>query len=182
MVIVMIMIMIMMLLSSIRVYCNSSSRSRSSSSMFHMRNKYQGRYDFDILKRSNPNLVTIKNSYNNDDTIDYSDANSVRQLNKAILLSHYDNIKYWDIPDGYLVPPIPSRSDYIHHLNDLIQSSSSSSRSSNNIRGIDIGCGASLIYSLIGTSEYNWSFVATDIDQQALASAKTIIDNNNINR
>ena len=166
---------------------SSTDRSRSSSSMFHVRNKYQGRYDFSALKRVNPNLITIKNIHNNDDTIDYTNANSVIQLNKAILMSHYDGIRYWDIPDGYLVPPIPSRADYIHHIHDLISSSSSSSSSGSSsrgssIRGIDIGCGASLIYSLVGTNEYGWSFVSTDIDVGAIASARRIVENNNINR
>jgi len=147
------------------------------------------------LKRVNPNLITIKNIHNNDDTIDYTNANSVIQLNKAILMSHYDGIRYWDIPDGYLVPPIPSRADYIHHVHDLISSSrgsssssssgctsSSSGSSGSSIRGIDIGCGASLIYSLIGTNEYGWSFVGTDIDVGAIASARRIVEKNNITR
>jgi 23S rRNA (adenine1618-N6)-methyltransferase len=43
---------------------------------------------------------------------------------------------------------------------------------------LDIGTGASCIYPLIGTSEYGWQFVATDINADALANAQRILDAN----
>jgi 23S rRNA A1618 N6-methylase RlmF len=42
---------------------------------------------------------------------------------KALLLSYY-GIKDWKVPENYLCPPIPSRADYVHHVSDLISSSS----------------------------------------------------------
>jgi 23S rRNA (adenine1618-N6)-methyltransferase len=42
------------------------------------------------------------------------------------------------------------------------------------IRGLDIGTGASLIYPLLGTQTYGWSFLATDVDPTSMASARSI--------
>ena len=42
---------------------------------------------------------------------------------QALLLSYY-GIKDWKVPEKYLCPPIPSRADYVHHVSDLISSSS----------------------------------------------------------
>ena len=43
------------------------------------------------------------------------------------------------------------------------------------VRVLDVGVGASAIYPLVGHREYGWSFVGTDIDGAALASAARII-------
>ena len=40
------------------------------------------------------------------------------------------------------------------------------------VRGMDIGCGANLIYPLLGTTVYEWHFVAVDIVTAALAGAR----------
>jgi len=49
-----------------------------------------------------------------------------------------------------------------------------------NVRILDIGTGASCIYPLVGNAEYNWKFVGTDIDKNALESAQLIVDNNKL--
>uniref|UniRef100_UPI0025D72F66 RlmF-related methyltransferase n=1 Tax=Yoonia sp. TaxID=2212373 RepID=UPI0025D72F66 len=46
---------------------------------------------------------------------------------------------------------------------------------------LDIGTGASLVYPLVGQSEYGWHFTGTDIDAGALKSAQQICDLNNLN-
>jgi len=33
---------------------------------------------------------------------------------------HYYDIEYWDIPEGYLCPPIPGRADYIHYMAQML--------------------------------------------------------------
>ena len=38
-------------------------------------------------------------------TIDFSNPEGVKSLNKALLKAYY-NISFWDIPEGYLCPPI----------------------------------------------------------------------------
>ena len=99
-------------------------------------------------------------------------------LNKAILIQDY-GLSYWDIPEGYLCPPIPGRADYIHHVADLLASSNQGRiPKGQDVRVLDIGVGANAVYPIIGWREYGWSFVGTDTDEKALASAQKIIDEN----
>ena len=111
-------------------------------------------------------------------TIDFSDAEAVKNLNKALLLSHY-NVVYWDIPATYLCPPIPGRVDYIHYLADLLASSNNNAiPTSESVQGLDIGIGANCIYPILGNALYGWSFVGTDTDEKALQNCKKIIGQN----
>ncbi len=48
------------------------------------------------------------------------------------------------------------------------------------IRALDIGTGASCIYPLLGSAEYNWRFVGTDVDKQSLQHAQNIINENGL--
>lgn len=43
----------------------------------------------------------------------------MKAFNRALLQQFYD-VREWDIPDGYLCPPIPGRADYLHYLADLL--------------------------------------------------------------
>ena len=140
--------------------------------VLHPENRFNLGYDFDVLVKQNPILeeFVITNKYNSI-TIDFSNPQAVKELNKALLFT-YKNISVWDFPDENLCPPIPGRLDYIHHLNDLLGNEK-------NIKILDIGTGATCIYPLLGVAEYNWSFVATDIDLDALDTAQDNIDDNN---
>lgn len=145
----------------------------------HKRNKHRARYDFGPLINRCPELATmvIQNRHG-EDTIDFFNPEAVKLLNKAMLL-HYYNLEYWDIPDEYLCPPIPGRADYIHHIADLLGSSDFGRiPTGDTIKCLDIGVGANCIYPIIGNSEYGWSFIGSDIDPGAIASANHIIDSN----
>lgn len=138
---------------------------------FHPRNRHQGRYDFEKLIAANGELepFVAQNKYG-DLSIDFFDPQAVKTLNKALLALHY-NIEYWEIPEGALTPPIPSRADYIHHVAELIAGAK-------NARCIDIGVGANCIYPIVGCGEYGWSFVGTDINADSIANAQAIVDKN----
>ncbi|NRF38909.1 23S rRNA (adenine(1618)-N(6))-methyltransferase RlmF [Pedobacter foliorum] len=145
----------------------------------HPRNKHRFRYDFPELIKSHPELknYVAVNSYG-DQSIDFSDPESVKSLNKA-LLKHFYDISYWDIPAGYLCPPIPGRADYVHYLADLLASVNNGvvpTRKS--IRGLDVGIGANCVYPIVGHQEYGWSFVGSEIDSGAIRAAKAIISAN----
>ncbi|HEY9083627.1 MAG TPA: 23S rRNA (adenine(1618)-N(6))-methyltransferase RlmF [Vicingaceae bacterium] len=145
----------------------------------HPRNKHQGRYDFKELISSCPELEPFVrlNNYN-DESIDFSNAKAVMMLNKA-LLKHFYEIDYWNIPEGYLCPPIPGRADYIHHIANLLASSNHDKiPTGSQIKCLDIGIGANCIYPIIGNKEYGWSFVGSDIDPASIQSANEIIENN----
>ena len=89
-------------------------------SNLHPRNLHRNGYDFEYLVEQSPELEghLFVNEFDTI-TLDFSVSSSVRALNKALLKAHY-NIDMWDIPNGYLCPPIPGRVDYIHYLADLI--------------------------------------------------------------
>ena len=148
-------------------------------SHLHPRNLHRNGYDFEALILVSPELklFVFTNQYQTQ-TIDFSDAEAVKNLNKALLLSHY-NVKYWDIPATYLCPPIPGRVDYIHYLADLLASSNNNSiPTTETIQGLDIGIGANCIYPILGNALYGWSFVGTDTDEKALQNCKKIISQN----
>jgi 23S rRNA (adenine1618-N6)-methyltransferase len=147
----------------------------------HPRNRHTGRYDFEALIQSSPALSRFvsQNSYG-DLSIDFADPNAVKALNAA-LLSNFYGIVDWKIPAGYLCPPVPGRADYIHNIADLLSGDSRHDGKiprGESIRVLDIGVGANCIYPIIGNREYGWSFVGSDIDPVALASAKEIVGAN----
>jgi 23S rRNA (adenine1618-N6)-methyltransferase len=113
-------------------------------------------------------------------TIDFQNVLAVRMLNRALLKTYY-NINFWDIPPNYLCPPIPGRVDYIHYLADLLaQSNNQEIPRGRNVKVLDIGTGASLVYPLIGQSEYGWHFTGVDIDPIAIKSAQQICQFNKL--
>ncbi|MCR6642571.1 MAG: RlmF-related methyltransferase [Sporocytophaga sp.] len=112
------------------------------------------------------------------ETIDFSNPQAVKALNKALLMACY-NIKYWDIPESYLCPPIPGRVDYIHYIADLLASNNNGViPQGKNVQVLDIGTGANCIYPILGNAVYDWSFVGTDIDETAIRNCEKIIKNN----
>ncbi|GGD31374.1 23S rRNA (adenine(1618)-N(6))-methyltransferase RlmF [Flavobacterium orientale] len=153
--------------------------SRSEKSTLHPRNKHRSRYEFDVLIQKTPELKSyIFNNEHGIETIDFSNPISVKTLNKALLKTYYD-ILDWELPQDYLCPPIPGRADYIHHIADLLaEVNQNSIPTGNAIMGLDIGVGANCIYPILGNAEYDWSFVATDIDVNALENCISIIENN----
>jgi 23S rRNA (adenine1618-N6)-methyltransferase len=139
----------------------------------HPRNKFNKGYNFDELIKINPKLETYVATNQFDViTIDFSIPEAVKELNKALLFS-YDKISVWDFSDKNLCPPIPGRLDYIHYLADLISTDST-------IKILDIGTGATCIYPILGVAEYDWDFVASDIDLDSLDTAQDIIEDNNL--
>ncbi len=145
----------------------------------HPRNRHQGRYDLEALAKANPELKKFikPNPYDPSlgETIDFSQPEAVKNLNKALLKLYY-GISYWDIPSGALCPPIPGRADYIHYAADLLKKLQQVQN--DKIVVLDIGTGANLVYPLIGQSEYSWSFVASDVDEKSLKNAQQIIERN----
>lgn len=145
----------------------------------HPRNPNRFRYDFEKLIPLFPKLneFVFRNEHDVE-SIDFANPDAVKALNKALLISEYD-IQNWDIPKNYLCPPIPGRADYIHYIADLLANSNDGViPEGENVVGLDIGIGANCIYPIIGNHAYNWSFVGTDIDENAIQNCKKIISEN----
>lgn len=133
----------------------------------HPRSRFRSRYDFARLVAAHAVLAGfVKTNAHGDAGIDYADPRAVKALNAALLADAY-GLRGWDLPAGHLCPPIPGRSDYIHRLADLLEL-----RRGADVRVLDVGTGASVIYPLIGACEYGWSFVGSDIDASSLRWAQ----------
>lgn len=145
----------------------------------HPRNLHKGRYELDKLVNSLPELkpFIFQNEYGNP-TIDFADPKAVKTLNRA-LLKHFYQVENWDIPDGFLCPPIPGRADYVHYAADLLKESNSGKMpTGSGIKVLDIGTGANLIYPLLGNSIYDWNIVGSELNPLALNSADKILEGN----
>ena len=142
----------------------------------HPRNRHRHGYDFAQLVRAEPALAGFvgPNRYGNV-SIDFANPDAVKLLNRALLRQDY-GVADWQIPPQYLCPPVPGRVDYLHYAADLLAADQGGViPRGENIRVLDIGCGANLIYPLLGQHEYGWRFVGADIDAPALANAAGIL-------
>jgi len=168
----------------------------------HERNLHRDGYDFEMLIEASPALKPYvrPNPYGNL-SIDFADPQAVKALNLALLQHHYQ-IEYWDIPTGFLCPPIPGRVDYLHYIADLLAGIDSSTADDKTegqnvphapepepehkskpqkkmkINALDIGTGANGIYPILGIQAYGWRFVASDVDPLSIDNVNRIIERN----
>ncbi len=98
-------------------------------------------------------------------TIKFADSKAVKSLNRALLKFHYGID--WDIPEKNLCPPIPGRLDYLLHVQDLVQRTE--------VKLLDIGTGANLIYPILGKCHFNWQCTGSEVDIESLENAQKII-------
>lgn len=143
----------------------------------HPKNKHQGRYDFKKLIAVLPELKNyVIKTPGNEDSVNFSNPLAVIALNKALLFYHY-HIQYWDIPKGYLCPPIPGRADYIHRVADLLTQECKGIKHQM-VNALDIGVGANCIYPIVAVRDYKWRCVASDIDPISIDNATIIVKRN----
>ncbi|OQY39865.1 MAG: 23S rRNA (adenine(1618)-N(6))-methyltransferase, partial [Spirochaetaceae bacterium 4572_7] len=145
-----------------------SSKKRSG---LHKDNPHNGRYNFSELIDVSSDLEQyLKDNPKGDRTIDFGDSSAVLSLNRALLKKYY-GVDHWDIPQGFLCPPIPGRADYIHYISEF-------TKGLDDVNVLDIGTGANLIYPIIGSQTFNWKFRASDIDPDSISNAQKIVDAN----
>ncbi|WAF66725.1 23S rRNA (adenine(1618)-N(6))-methyltransferase RlmF [Aeromonas dhakensis] len=146
----------------------------------HPRNRHQAPYDFAALSLRTPELqpFVFVNPYGAS-TIDFADPAAVKALNKALLALHY-GIQHWDLPAGYLCPPISGRVDYLHRVADLLAESAGKVPTGKGVRVLDVGVGANCIYPLLGAREYGWRFVGSDIDPVSVKAASLLANSNGL--
>ncbi len=107
--------------------------------------------------------------------INFADPNAVKTLYQARLV-HFYQLNHWDLPEGYLCPAVPGRLDYLLHLQDVLQQSHQGKLPKRrHLTVLDIGCGANLIYPLLAVRALGWRAIASDIDSTALAHARQLI-------
>lgn len=143
----------------------------------HKRNKHQGRYNFAELTKVLPELKQhLIKTPKGEQSINFSDPHAVKLLNKALLARYYD-VSWWDIPPGYLCPPIPGRADYIHRAAALLSSECKMLRN-DKVRALDIGMGANCIYPIIAAVDYGWHCTGSDVDPVSVDNANQIASRN----
>ncbi|KAI4853413.1 hypothetical protein E4T44_00852 [Aureobasidium sp. EXF-8845] len=130
---------------------------------------YDEEVDFQALAMIDPDFAKF-----------YDDANG--HLTKSVLKRDFD-LKI-ELPDDRLCPPVPVRYHYVRWLQELMNSTSdttSEDSSKDSITGLDIGIGASCIYSLLACStRSSWNMVGTDIDPQNFSNANQNIERNEL--
>lgn len=157
----------------------SKEKKKSIKNKIHSRNRNKDRYDLKALLDINPDLNTyVKPNTKGEDSIDFSNPIAIKALNKS-LLHYYYHIENWNFSDNNVCPSIPNRADYIHHMADvLMESNFGTLPPGDNIKCFNIGVGASCVYPILGIAEYNWNFIASDIDENSLTSAQAIVNSN----
>lgn len=145
----------------------------------HPRNVNRVPYDIPALLKVEPELNRyLTKTPDGEQSINFSHPTAVKKLNQA-LLKHYYKINYWDFPAENLCPPIPGRADYIHYVADLLaETQRGQIPKGEDIRVLDIGTGASMIYPILCQSIYQWKSIGTDISKKSLETAKSILDHN----
>jgi 23S rRNA A1618 N6-methylase RlmF len=113
-------------------------------------------------------------SLNENNKMDFTDPEASKELTRIILKNDF-NLE-WDMPLNHLIPPVMNRVNYIYWINDLIKIKCFNE----NIKGIDIGVGASCIYPLLGNSVYGWKFIGTEIDQESVKFSNENIKRNKL--
>ena len=152
----------------------------------HSRNRYAQPHDFPALTKVVPSLADhLITTPDGRISLNFASPQAVRLLNQALLLRDY-GLKYWDIPEGNLCPGVPGRLDYIHALAELLEEGQARTqvqgkgtkeqgrKGPTRIIGLDVGTGASLIYPILGSKEYGWNFVASDVAERSLKVAAAI--------
>jgi 23S rRNA (adenine1618-N6)-methyltransferase len=145
----------------------------------HERNAHRDGYDMaQLMEKYAPLKPFVSPSPAGVLTIDFANVQAVTALNKAILETEY-GVKEWQLPAGYLCPPVPGRADYMHHAADLLALHNGGTiPRGHSVNVLDIGVGAGLIYPILGNHSYEWSFVGSDIDEVALQNATVICQAN----
>lgn len=73
------------------------------------------------------------------------------------------------------------RLNYIHWLEDLLDLVAPQVKdNAATVKGIDIGTGASCIYALLGAKMNKWQFVATEVADESVKSAKANVERNGL--
>jgi len=162
-----------------RLKATHPPRKNHTTGELHSRNLHRAPYDFPRLVAASPELEAFLTPHPlGGDTIPFAHPEAVIALNRALLKCHY-GIAAWDLPPGYLCPPVPSRADYLHHVADLVAVDTGGAPPRGpDVRVLDIGTGANAIYPLIGTHLYGWTFVGTDVDPVAVEWARTLVTRN----
>jgi 23S rRNA (adenine1618-N6)-methyltransferase len=115
--------------------------------------------------------------------LDFQDPETLQALTRATLKADFG--LEVDLPDNRLCPPVPNRWNYVSWIQSLIDSTSPTYTShydpDRKVTGLDIGTGASAIYTLLCLrTRPNWTMCCTDVDKKSFDSAARNLALNNM--
>jgi len=138
-----------------------------------------------IYKDNPPNFVLLAKKYgyfgehvmpfeHGDNFFSFKKVDSLIALTRVLLEHDFGII--WNMPNKFLCPPVTQRLNYILWVEDLLKDSEMDQKTC----GLDIGTGASLIFPLLGYAQCSWDFVASDIVDESIVSARENIRRNKL--
>lgn len=159
-------------MGSFRSENDSAHAKRERQADMHPKNRYRYNMpDFQYLVDAYPELAkyTRKKDEDGQVSLNFKDWDACNELVKAQFLHDFGIT--WTVPKPHLVPPIANRLNYlcfIHDIMSLWSLKQNSDRLSYEYKVLDIGCGANLVYPLLGAAYFGWSFVGCDVNTDAL--------------
>ncbi|KAM7342868.1 U6 small nuclear RNA (adenine-(43)-N(6))-methyltransferase [Cochliomyia hominivorax] len=148
--------------------------SKSKKTQMHPRNIFKQPPDYTDLAIKYPEFRRVcKLELTGKVCIDYKNEAALRALTQTLLLEYF-SLKVEFAP-GSLIPTLPLRLNYILWLEDIL-----SSNRNEQIKGIDIGCGSSCIYSLLAAQKNRWYMMALESNTQNQEYALKNINLNNL--
>nr|XP_019539786.2 U6 small nuclear RNA (adenine-(43)-N(6))-methyltransferase-like [Aedes albopictus] len=151
----------------------------SMNKFMHPRNIYRQRPDFRALVKQYPELTAVTTvDLNGKLKLDYKDRKALQLLTSCLLKRDYG--LQVDLPPDKLVPTLPLRLNYILWLEDLEEALGWKNRAE--VRGLDIGCGASCIYPLLGVvhSKRRWRMVGLELLEDSVLVARANVERNGL--
>ncbi|EDW00843.1 U6 small nuclear RNA (adenine-(43)-N(6))-methyltransferase [Drosophila grimshawi] len=106
-------------------------------------------------------------------SLNFRNERTLRELTKMLLLEYFG--LQVDFAPGSLVPTLALRLNYILWLEDLL-----APQKLDAVRGIDIGCGSSCIYSLLGAKKNMWQMLALESKQTNIEYARQNVARNEL--
>ncbi|XP_063222274.1 U6 small nuclear RNA (adenine-(43)-N(6))-methyltransferase [Bacillus rossius redtenbacheri] len=101
-------------------------------------------------------------------TIDFRNPEALHALTTTLLQRDFG--LEVEMPLDRLIPTVPSRLNYVLWVEDLLRAAGVSADTP--VHGIDIGTGASCIYSLLAAKSKGWHMLATDMDADSYKCAE----------
>ncbi|RMX97625.1 hypothetical protein D0868_10545 [Hortaea werneckii] len=144
---------------------------------------YEGDVDFDVLAAKDHEFAAICKVSKNKRWVDFQDPKVVKQLTNS-LLKHDFGLEL-QLPDDRLCPPVPVRWNYIRWIQELLDTTNDTYSDQydpgREVKGLDIGAGASCIYGLLACkTRPGWLIAGIDIDAHSLMHARVNVESNHL--
>lgn len=107
-------------------------------------------------------------------SLDFKNIKALRALSYILLKKDFGLDV--EMPLDKLIPTVPLRLNYILWLEDLLTLTGNTE----NIKGVDIGTGASCVYPLIAAKKNKWQMLASEVDENSYTYAKNNVEKNEL--